>query len=106
MAQRGGKRPGAGRPVGSKDKATLAAKQTLSELAKVYAPEALDALARIMRDDQQSGSAVVAAANAILDRAYGKPFAAEPERDDDTPATSWVLEVRPAKGPVRVTKSE
>lgn len=104
MAQRGGKRPGAGRPIGAKEKATADERKTLSDLAKELAPEALQALARVMRDPTQSGSAVVAAANAILDRGYGKPFAAMPDDDDDAAPLNWVINVRPAKGQVRVTK--
>ena len=106
MAQHGGKRPGAGRKPGSVDRATAQEKKTLSDLAKELAPDALDALARVMRDTTQSGSAIVAAANAILDRAYGKPFAADPEQDDDAEPLSWTISVRAAKGQIRVTEPE
>lgn len=102
MAQRGGKRAGAGRKPGQ----VSAAKRAISEMAKDHAESALETLASIMQNDQEPASARISAANSLLDRGYGKPFASEPERDEDTPATSWVLEVRPAKGPVRVTKSE
>jgi hypothetical protein len=71
-AQRGGKRPGAGRKPGSKSRATIEAKATLSELAKQYAPDALRVLSEIMRGSE-SDSARVAAANSLLDRGYGKP---------------------------------
>lgn len=106
MTQHGGKRPGAGRKAGSVNKATLLEKKTLSDLAKGLAPDALDALARVMRDPSQSGSATVAAANAILDRAYGKPFSADPEQDDDAEPLSWTISVRAAKGQIRVTEPE
>lgn len=106
MAQHGGKRPGAGRPKGSTSRATKEAKERLSSLAKEHAPAALEALVRVMNDEDQSGAAVVAAANSILDRAYGKAPTAEPERDDEAPPVSWVIDVRASKGQVRVTKSE
>lgn len=106
MAQRGGKRPGAGRKPGSLNRATILEKKALAELAKELAPEALQALARVMRDSGQSGPAIVAAANSILDRAYGKPFAAEPDHDDEAEQVTWQINVRAAKGQIRVTQPE
>ena len=43
------------------------------ELARTHSVEAIETLARIMRDPNEDARARVAAANAILDRAYGKP---------------------------------
>ena len=43
----------------------------IKELARVHAPEAIDVLAMALRDD--SARVRVAAAEVILDRAYGKP---------------------------------
>lgn len=77
---RGGARSGAGRPAGAKSRATKQAKAQLSELAKAYAPEALETLADVMKNGQ-SESARVAAANSILDRGYGKPIQATVELD-------------------------
>lgn len=68
MAQRGGKRPGAGRKPGK----VGAAKRALSEMAKDHAEAALKALADIVLGGE-SEAARVSAATAILDRAYGKP---------------------------------
>ena len=65
---RGGARPGAGRKLGSRNKATL----EVQELARQYAPAALAELARLSTA-ATSEQARVAASNAILDRAYGKP---------------------------------
>jgi len=65
---RGGYREGAGRPLGSSNKCTTEQSQRLSELAKTYTEEALLTL-RNGRTD----AARVSAANALLDRAYGKP---------------------------------
>lgn len=69
---RGGARPGAGRPVGSENVDTAAARRALSALASGHIEVALDALAEIARSGQ-SESARVSAACAILDRCYGRP---------------------------------
>ncbi len=63
----GGARPGAGRKKGSPNKAT----RTLKELAREYTSEAVEALIEVVRTE--TGAARVSAANAILDRGYGKP---------------------------------
>lgn len=68
----GGRRIGAGRPQGAKGRATLQAKATLSELAREHTDLALSVLAEVARNGA-SDSAKVAAANALLDRGYGKP---------------------------------
>jgi hypothetical protein len=69
MATKGGKRPGAGRPKGSLNKATADVKQ----IAGVYSEKAIKTLAAIMDDEGAPAAARVAASNAILDRTYGKP---------------------------------
>lgn len=69
---RGGKRPGAGRPAGSENTDTAAARAALSELASGHVEVALSALAEIASSGQ-SEAARVSASCAILDRAYGKP---------------------------------
>lgn len=69
MAQHGGKRPGAGRKPGRVSKI----KRDLAEMAKDYGDAALSTLSEIMADNQQPASARVSAANALLDRGYGKP---------------------------------
>jgi hypothetical protein len=65
----GGKRPGAGRKPGKVGKA----KKELQNMAKDHAQEALETLRKIMTNDQEPAAARVSAANAILDRGYGKP---------------------------------
>ena len=75
MAQHGGKRAGAGRKPGAVSKA----KRALAEKAKDHADDALETLVKIMKDEKESGSVRVNAANAILDRGYGKPFQANVE---------------------------
>ncbi|PSJ60759.1 hypothetical protein [Pseudaminobacter soli (ex Li et al. 2025)] len=69
---RGGHRPGAGRPSGARSRATAAHKATLSDLARAHTSTALQVLVNVAKDGE-SESARVAAANALLDRAYGKP---------------------------------
>jgi hypothetical protein len=72
MAQRGGKRPGAGRPKGSKDVATREQGATLAELARAHTDTALQALVKVAKSGE-SEAARVTAATAILDRGYGRP---------------------------------
>ena len=72
MASHGGIREGAGRPVGAGNKATSELKLNLSELAREYTIDALDALVDVMKSGK-SDSARIAAATAILDRGYGRP---------------------------------
>ena len=63
----GGKRPGAGRPKGSRNKATA----DVMAAAQVYTDAALKTLAAIMRKSDSDASRV-AAASVILDRGHGK----------------------------------
>jgi len=73
MAAHGGYREGAGRPLGSANKATIEHKATLSELARSHSEEAVSVLVEIMREGQ-SDNVRLAAANALLDRGHGKPI--------------------------------
>jgi hypothetical protein len=68
---RGGARPGAGRPRGK----ISAAKLAIAEAAQEHATEALQMLVQIAQDATAPAAARVSAANAILDRAYGRPSA-------------------------------
>ena len=70
---RGGTRPGAGRPKGSKNKTTEKNRARLADLAQEYTKDALQTLVTVMRDDDAPHSAKVNAATAVLDRAHGKP---------------------------------
>lgn len=70
-SRRGGARPGGGRPKGSKNKATLELKKTIQAIAQEYTHEAIYALVEVCRKGRDA--AKVAAATAILDRAYGRP---------------------------------
>jgi len=64
----GGRRPGAGRPKGSKNRAN----KELRDLARTYTQDALDTLAHIAQKGE-SEAARVQASVALLDRAWGKP---------------------------------
>ncbi len=72
MTERGGKRNGAGRPPGAINKATVDAKARLSQLARQHTTVAFEALVNIA-ENGQTENARIAAACAILDRAFGKP---------------------------------
>ena len=45
----------------------------MQELARQKSPEAINTLSNIMHDEKAPPAARVAAANALLDRGYGKP---------------------------------
>ena len=72
MASHDGNKKDSGRPAGTGNKATSELKLNLSELAREYTNDALDALVEVMKSGQ-SDSARIAAATAILDRGYGRP---------------------------------
>src|SRR4051812_41326442 len=69
--KRGGKRPGAGRKKGSRDRATVEQKATLEELARSHTELAMNALVKVA-SSSESDAAKVSAASVILDRGYGK----------------------------------
>lgn len=58
-----------GRPKGALNKATRAVKEAALE----FSDKALSTLAEIMQSPEHPAAARVSAANAILDRAHGKP---------------------------------
>jgi hypothetical protein len=68
MTTHGGKRTGAGRKPGAVSKV----KRALSEMAREYGDEALQTLVSLMKGGE-SDQVRLSAANAILDRGYGKP---------------------------------
>jgi hypothetical protein len=72
MAERGGKRNGAGRPPGAINKATVDAKARLSQLARQHTNVAFSALVEVAENGQTENARITAAC-AILDRAFGKP---------------------------------
>ena len=78
---RGGARAGAGRPKGAPNKAT----RPIREAARDYSEQALLTLAEVMNDKTQAGPARVAAANALLDRGFGKPTQVVAGDDEGSP---------------------
>lgn len=48
-------------------------RRSIVEMAKAYAPEALEALVRVIRHPNAPPSSVVAASTALLDRGWGRP---------------------------------
>lgn len=90
MAQHGGKRPGAGRKPGRVSKAKI----DIAERAKTHGDAALRTLAEIMASKDEPASARVAAANALLDRGFGKPAQSLDHSSSDgsmTPAPSHII---------------
>ena len=81
---RGGLREGAGRPAGSTNKSSPEQSQRLSELARTYTEEALETLIDVARNGR-TDAARVSAANALLDRVYGKPAVKEETEIADLP---------------------
>jgi hypothetical protein len=55
----------------------------VQELARQKSPEAITPLANIMHDEKAPPAARVAAANALLDRGYGKPTQTDPSSITD-----------------------
>lgn len=65
---RGGKRPGAGRPLGALGKIT----RPLRELAALHSEDCIAVLVEL-RDHAEAEQVRLAAANSLLDRGHGKP---------------------------------
>lgn len=68
-------------------------------LCHAYTPEGVRVLAAVMRDEGQPGATRVAAATALMDRAYGKPKqTTKVEGDKSSPIVVEILQhVRAAK---------
>ena len=84
----GGKREGAGRPVGSKNRSTPHQNERITELAKTHCELALQVLVDVALNGT-TDSARVSAANALLDRAFGRPYCASAHRSDEFYAASY-----------------
>jgi hypothetical protein len=67
MAKKGGKRIGAGRPAGSKNKVT----PEIKAMAQKHCPEALEMIVQLAQSADNE-STRLAAAKELLDRGYGK----------------------------------
>lgn len=105
---RGGRRAGAGRPQGSRNKSTAAETATLSELAKEYSADALRSLHRVAVFGKRE-AAIVSASVAILDRAYGKPAQLEmnwgEEKEDRLAELMAEITRRGSTAPIRPERS-
>ncbi|WP_454911130.1 hypothetical protein [Stutzerimonas chloritidismutans] len=64
----GGKREGAGRPAGRRNKVTA----DIKEIAQSFGEEAIKSLVEIVRDGEAPHAARVSAVKELLDRGYGK----------------------------------
>ena len=94
---KGGRRRGAGRPKGARNKATLArgsGAKSLTELAQEKTENALNVLESIMNDEKAPASVRVSAANSLLDRAHGRPVPGVRVEDEPEP--------EPANDPVPI----
>jgi hypothetical protein len=70
----------------------------IRDKAREYTVEALETLAAVMRDKRAPAAARVSAANALLDRGYGKPLqTVEGEITGAVPADIVVRFVRPGE---------
>ena len=76
---------------GGRPRARLDDGRTLSDLAKEHTPDAVKALADIMRTSE-SDQARVAAATAILDRGWGRPMQSLGLEIKDTETAAAMLE--------------
>lgn len=94
----GGKRPGAGRPAGSPNKAT----RPLKELARQHTESALGTLVSILAGGEGiPAAAQVAAAKELLDRGYGKATQHIAGDEESPPVRVSAIEligVRPGEG--------
>ena len=97
IKSRGGKRPGAGRPLGAISKLT----RPLRELAALHSEDCIAVLVEL-RDHAEAEQVRLAAANALLDRGHGRPRQEVDVNDDGlvtiivSPSTKPVLEGWPA----------
>lgn len=92
-----GSKPGehrGGRAKGTPNKSTA----VIRDVAREYTADAIKTLAEVMSDVLQSGPARVAAANALLDRGYGKPSQVM-SGDEDGGAMKLITEIV-LRGPV------
>jgi len=97
----GGNRPGAGRPAGSQNADTAAARSALATSIGGHIGTAIEALAYIAAHGT-SEAARVSAACAILDRAYGKPMQVSAEVVAANPTQAfdgWSIERAVASSP-------
>jgi hypothetical protein len=91
IKSRGGRRPGAGRPLGVSNKLT----RPLRELAALHSEGCIAVLVEL-RDHAEAEQVRLAAANALLDRGHGRPRQEIDMRDDNK--ITVILDQRPVSG--------
>jgi len=96
--EHGGRRAGAGRPIGTKNKATSLECSSITELAKNFGEKALRTLLDIA-ENSESDSARVSAAVALLNRGYGRPrlSAESSESMESRPTVIQLIGVSPGQ---------
>lgn len=72
-SRKGGRPKGTPKTGGRKKGVPNKATASIRDIAREYTSEAILTLAEVMRDEEQPAPARVSAANALLDRGYGKP---------------------------------
>jgi hypothetical protein len=95
-----GSKPGerrGGRVAGTPNKATA----SLRDIAREYTADAIGTLVSIMADESEPAPARVSAANALLDRGYGKPSTVLSDEDGNPATIAHLIKlegVRPSGG--------
>jgi hypothetical protein len=93
----GGKRRGAGRPKGSRALTLIAPtgeRMSFYEAARQHEQKALQVIVSVFMDEKQPASLRLAAANDLLDRAYGRPPVAVQVDATEAAITKIIHEVR------------
>ena len=102
----GGRRPGAGRPLGSPNKLT----RPLKELAALHSEDCIAVLVEL-RDHAEAEQVRLAAATALLDRGHGRPRQEIDVKGDQSLTIvvnrgGHVLDVQPALGNHSIDEAE
>ena len=99
--RRGGKRPNAGRPKGKVSEA----KRAIAEAAQEHADDMLKVLVQIAKDKEEPASARVTAANAVIERGYGKPVTPI-QNDSQDRLTAAIMEInrRGSAAPIKTAQ--
>ena len=93
---RGGKRPGAGRKLGSRNKSTT----EIKELAALWSEPAIMKLADLM-ESGETQTIQMAAANSLLDRAHGRPRPAADPKAESKSRSEFIASIEESKASVQ-----
>lgn len=80
---------------GGRARVVLADGTSVKDLARKYTAKAVQRLAEILDDNEAGPTAIIAAANSLLDRGWGRPVQAI--GDEDGNALDWVLLLQAAQ---------